>query len=81
MISSRQEVVYTCGDGQKFYTREDAVNHEIRLQITLLLQGSLYQYENTLDSIVDFVLDNLDEINKIVEDYNNELIWTNWKLY
>lgn len=74
MISSRQEVVYTCGDGQKFYTREDAVNHEIRLQITLLLQGSLYQYENTLDSIVDFVLDNLDEINKIVEDYNNELI-------
>lgn len=69
MISSRQETVYTCGDGEKFYTREDAVNHETRLQITLLLQGGLYQYENTLDSIVNFILDNLDEINKIVEDY------------
>ena len=69
MISSRQETVYTCGDGQKFYTREDAVNHEIRLQVTMLLQSGLYQYENTLDSIVDFVLKNLDEINKIVEDY------------
>lgn len=66
MISSRQETVYTCGDGEKFYSREDAVNHEIRLQITLLLQGGLYQYENTLDSVVDFVLKNLDEINKIV---------------
>lgn len=66
MISSRQEIVYTCGDGEKFYTKEDAVNHEIRLQITMLLQGSLYQFENTLDSVVDFVLKNLDEINKIV---------------
>ena len=69
MISSRQEIVYTCGDGEKFCTREDAVNHEIRLQITLLLQGGLYQYENNLDSIVNVILDNLDEINKIVEDY------------
>ncbi|MDU5924328.1 MAG: hypothetical protein E7J62_05685 [Serratia marcescens] len=67
MISSRQEIVYTCADGEKFYTKEDAVNHEVRLQITTLLQGSLYQYENTLDSVVDFVLKNLDEINKIVE--------------
>ncbi|MDU2574761.1 MAG: hypothetical protein E6053_07400 [Finegoldia magna] len=66
MISSRQEIVYTCADGEKFYTKEDAVNHEVRLQITTLLQGSLYQYENTLDSVVDFVLKNLDEINKIV---------------
>lgn len=69
MISSRQETVYTCGDGEKFYSKEDAVNHEIRLQITMLLQGGLYQYENTLDSIVDFVFKNLDAINKIVEDY------------
>lgn len=67
MISSRQEIVYTCADGEKFYTKEDAVNHEVRLQITTLLQGSLYQYENTLDSVVDFVLKNLDEINKIAE--------------
>lgn len=67
MISSRQEIVYTCADGEKFYTKEDAVNREVRLQITTLLQGSLYQYENTLDSVVDFVLKNLDEINKIVE--------------
>ena len=66
MISSRQETVYTCGDGEKFYTREDAVNHEIRLQVTMLLQGGLYQFENTLASVVDFVLKNLDEINKIV---------------
>lgn len=66
MISSRQEIVYTCADGEKFYTKEDAANHEVRLQITTLLQGSLYQYENTLDSVVDFVLKNLDEINKIV---------------
>ncbi|MDU5970087.1 MAG: hypothetical protein E6Z12_02015 [Finegoldia magna] len=66
MISSRQEIVYTCADGEKFYTKEDAVNHEVRLQITTLLQGSLYQYENALDSVVDFVLKNLDEINKIV---------------
>ena len=66
MISSRQEIVYTCADGEKFYTKEDAVNHEIRLQITMLLQGGLYQFENTLDSVVDFVLKNLDEINKIV---------------
>lgn len=69
MISSRQETVYTCGDGEKFYTREDAVNHEIRLQVIMLLQGGLYQFENTLDSVVDFVLKNLDEINKIVRDY------------
>lgn len=69
MISSRQEIVYTCGDCEKFYTREDAVNHEIRLQITMLFQGGLYLYENNLDSVVDFVLKNLDEINKIVEDY------------
>ena len=55
MISSRQETVYTCGDGEKFYSKEDAINHEIRLQITLLLQGGLYQYENTLDSIVNFI--------------------------
>lgn len=68
MISSRQETVYTCADGEKFYTKEDAVNHEIRLQVTMLLQGGLYQYENTLDSVVDFVLKNLDEINKIVRD-------------
>lgn len=67
MISSRQEIVYTCADGEKFYTKEDAVNHEIRLQVTMLLQGGLYQFENTLDSVVDFVLKNLDEINKIVE--------------
>lgn len=66
MISSRQEIVYTCADGEKFYTKEDAVNHEVRLQITTLLQGGLYQFENTLDSVVDFVLKNLDEINKIV---------------
>lgn len=66
MISSRQEIVYTCADGEKFYTKEDAVNHEIRLQVTMLLQGGLYQFENTLDSVVDFVLKNLDEINKIV---------------
>ena len=34
MISSRQETVYTCADGEKFYTKEDAVNHEIRLHVT-----------------------------------------------
>ena len=33
-----------------------------------MLQGGLYQFENTLDSVVDFVLKNLDEINKIVRD-------------
>lgn len=69
MISARQEIVYTCGDGEKFYLKEHAVNHEIRLQITMLFQGGLYQFENSLDSVVDFVLKNLDEINKIVEDY------------
>lgn len=67
MISSRQETVYTCGDGEKFYRKEDAINYEKRLQVTMLLQGGLYQFENTLDSVVDFVLKNLDEINKIVE--------------
>lgn len=69
MISSRQEIVYTCADGEKFYSKEDAVNHEIKLQITMLFQGGLYLYENSLDSVVDFVLKNLDEINKIMEDY------------
>lgn len=70
MISSRQEIVYTCGDGEKFYTKEDAVNHEIRLQVSMVLQGTLSQFENTIENIADCVIENLDEIDKIVrEDY------------
>lgn len=74
MISSRQEIVYTCADGEKFYRKEDAINYEKRLQVTTLLQGGLYQFENTLDSVVSCVLKNLDEINKIMEDKYYESI-------
>ena len=69
MISEEQKTVYTCGDGTRFFTRDEAKNYEMQLQVTTLLQGNLNIFENSLDKVASVVIKNLDEINKIVRDY------------
>lgn len=69
MISEDQKTVYTCGDGTRFFTRDEAENYEMQLQVTTLLQGNLNIFENPLDKVANVVIKNLDEINKIVRDY------------
>lgn len=68
MISSRQEIVYTCGDGEKFFSRDEAKRHEVQLQVMELIKDSVYGYENSLEKVIEVIVDNFDEVEMIVRD-------------
>lgn len=68
MVRGQKEMVWTCADGAKFFTREDASRHEIKLQVTELIKDSVYGYENSLEKVIEVIVDNFDEIEMIVRD-------------
>ena len=51
MVVGQKEMVYTCGDGAKFFSREEAKRHEVQLQVMELIKDSVYGYENSLERL------------------------------
>lgn len=68
MVIGQKEMVYTCGDGAKFFSREEAKRHEVQLQVMELIKDSVYGYENSLEKVIEVIVDNFDEIEMIVRD-------------
>lgn len=68
MVVGQKEMVYTCGDGEKFFSREEAKRHEVQLQVMELIKDSVYGYENSLEKVIEVIVDNFDEIEMIVRD-------------
>lgn len=68
MVVGQKEMVYTCGDGTKFFSREEAKRHEVQLQVMELIKDSAYGYENNLEKVIEVIVDNFDEIEMIVRD-------------
>lgn len=67
MVSGQKVMVWTCGDGERFFDEEEASKYEIRLQVAELIKDNLFN-DITLDTIVDIVVCKFDDIEKIVRD-------------
>ena len=50
------------------FSREEAKRHEVQLQVMELIKDSVYGYENSLEKVIEVIVDNFDEIEMIVRD-------------
>ncbi|WP_172980586.1 hypothetical protein [Finegoldia sp. BIOML-A4] len=53
---------------RSFFSREEAKRHEVQLQVMELIKDSVYGYENSLEKVIEVIVDNFDEIEMIVRD-------------
>lgn len=53
---------------RSFFQEKKQKRHEVQLQVMELIKDSVYGYENSLEKVIEVIVDNFDEIEMIVRD-------------